>query len=96
MGTNPMKDSKEEFRSTARHKMPPITERDRTVVRRFLAHCMKQTEVQLKSTTEACRASPDVRIIGVANYLKARRSALRDLIAQNESRRGYGKADRTG
>lgn len=79
-----------EWRETNRHKLPPITARDRAVIRRYLTKMIIRVETNLAMHRAVLAKTPDGRTRGIVNYLTNYRSALRDLISTNDQRRSYG------
>lgn len=80
-----------EWRETSRHKLPPINHAYRAAIRRFLDKMMDQVEKNLATHRAILAHTPDDRTRGLVQYLTNYRSALRDLKAINESRRGHGE-----
>lgn len=81
---------REEWRENTRHKLPPITERDRAVIRRYLVKMLARVEANLATHRAILQKTPDDRTRGIVTYLTNYRSALRDLMATNDQRRKYG------
>ncbi len=81
---------KTEWRETSRHKLPPIHHAHRAAIRRFLQRMQDQVEKNLAAQRAILAHAPDDRTKGIVQYLTNYRSALRDLLATNESRRGHG------
>lgn len=84
----PLREMKAEWRETARHKLPPVHHAQRAAIRRFLTKMMDRADKTLAAHRSILLRTPDDRTRGIVTYWTNYRSALRDLLAINESRRG--------
>lgn len=85
----PLRKMQEEWREGARHKLPPVHHANRAAIRRFLAKMLDRVEKNLATHRAILLKSPDDRVKGLVAYLTHYRATVRDLLAINESRRGY-------